>query len=149
MIKKVLYTAEATAEGGRGGHVRTPNGRLDLELDVQEELGGPGGPGTNPEELFAAGYAACFQSVLLRLAAQQKLAMPRARLTARIGIGPTSEGGFALNAALDLDATELDHVEATSLMEEAHQQCPYSRATRGNIDVSLSVGGTPIERLAA
>lgn len=149
MITTILYTSEATVEGGRGGHVRTADGRLDLALDVPAEMGGSGGPGTNPEQLFAAGYAACFQSVLLRLAAGQKLAIPRSKLTARVGIGPASEGGFGLTVALDLDAPEPNHVQAASLMEQAHELCPYSRATRGNIDVALSFGGTPIERLAA
>lgn len=100
MISQILYTAEATAEGGRGGQVRTADGRLDLALDVPAEMGGPGGPGTNPEQLFAAGYAACFQSALLRVAAGQKLALPRSKLTARVGIGPASEGGFGLTVAL-------------------------------------------------
>ena len=149
MITKVLYTSEATAEGGRGGHVRTSDGRLDLPLDVPPEMGGPGGPGTNPEQLFAAGYAACFQSALLRLAAARRLAIPRSKLTARVGIGPASEGGFALTVALDLDAPGLDRAQATTLMEQAHELCPYSRATRGNLDVALSFGGVPIERVAA
>jgi lipoyl-dependent peroxiredoxin len=149
VISKILYTAEATAEGGRGGHVSSADGRLDLALDVPAEMGGEGGHGTNPEQLFAAGYAACFQSALLRLAAGQKLAIPRSKLTARVGIGPAGEGGFGLTVALDLDAPELDRAQATTLMEQAHELCPYSRATRGNIDVALSVGGTSIERLAA
>lgn len=149
MITKVLYTGEATAEGGRGGHVRTPDGRLDLALDVPAEMGGSGGPGTNPEQLFAAGYAACFQSALLGVAAGQKLAIPRSKLTARVGIGPTSDGGSGLTVALDFDAPELDREQAIGLMEQAHELCPYSRATRGNIDVALSVGGRPIERVAA
>ena len=149
MLTKVLYTSEATAEGGRGGHVRTSDGRLDLPLDVPPEMGGPGGPGTNPEQLFAAGYAACFQSALLRLAAARRLAIPRSKLTARVGIGPASEGGFGLTVALDLDAPALDRAQATTLMEQAHELCPYSRATRGNLDVALSFGGVPIERVAA
>lgn len=149
VITKIVYTGEATAEGGRGGHVRTADGRLDLELDVPAELGGSGGPGTNPEQLFAAGYAACFESVLLSLAARQKLAIPRARLTARVGIGPTGDGGFGLTAALDLDAPGLDRRQAANLLEQAYELCPYSRAVRGNVDVALSVGGAPIERAAA
>jgi Ohr subfamily peroxiredoxin len=149
MITKILYTCEATAQGGRGGHVRTSDGRLDLPLDVPVEMGGPGGPGTNPEQLFAAGYAACFQSAVMRVAAAQRLAIPRSKLIARVGIGPASEGGFGLSVALDLEAPGLDRAQAATLMERAHELCPYSRATRGNIDVVLSVGGTRIERAAA
>jgi Ohr subfamily peroxiredoxin len=149
MITKILYTSEATAQGGRGGHVRTSDGRLDLPLDVPVEMGGPGGPGTNPEQLFAAGYAACFQSAVMRVAAAQRLAIPRSKLIARVGIGPASEGGFGLSVALDLEAPGLDRAQAATLMERAHELCPYSRATRGNIDVVLSVGGTRIERAAA
>lgn len=149
MITKILYTSQATAQGGRGGHVRTSDGRLDLPLDVPVEMGGPGGPGTNPEQLFAAGYAACFQSALMRVAAAQRLAIPRSKLIARVGIGPASEGGFGLSVALDLEAPGLDRAQAATLMERAHELCPYSRATRGNIDVVLSVGGTRIERAAA
>jgi lipoyl-dependent peroxiredoxin len=149
MITKILYTSEATAQGGRGGHVGTSDGRLDLPLDVRVEMGGPGGPGTNPEQLFAAGYAACFQSALMRVAAAQRLAIPRSKLIARVGIGPASEGGFGLSVALDLEAPGLDRAQAATLMERAHELCPYSRATRSNIDVVLSVGGTRIERAAA
>ena len=149
MITKVLYTSEATAQGGRGGRVRTSDGRLDLPLDVPAEMGGTGGPGTNPEQLFAAGYAACFQSALLRLAAGQQLAIPRSKLTARVGIGPASGGGFGLAVALDLEAPGLDRAQATTLMQQAHELCPYSRATRGNVDVALSVGGIRIERAAS
>jgi Ohr subfamily peroxiredoxin len=149
MITKILYTSQATAQGGRGGHVRTSDGRLDLPLDVPVEMGGPGGPGTNPEQLFAAGYAACFQSAVMRVAAAQRLAIPRSKLIARVGIGPAGEGGFGLPVALDLEAPGLDRAQAATLMERAHELCPYSRATRGNIDVVLSVGGTRIERAAA
>jgi osmotically inducible protein OsmC len=149
MVTGIVYRSEATAEGGRGGHVRTSDGRLDLPLDVPAEMGGLGGPGTNPEQLFAAGYAACFQSALMHVAAAQRLAIPRSKLTARVGIGPTGEDGFGLTVELDLEAPGLDRAQAASLMEHAHELCPYSRATRGNIDVALSVGGSPIERAAA
>src|SRR5467141_4768166 len=94
---KILYTAEATAEGGREGHARTNDGRLEVDLDVPTEMGGPGGPGTNPEQLFAAGYAACFQSALLRIASGRKLDVSGSRITARNGIGPLSSGGFGLS----------------------------------------------------
>ena len=146
---EILYTAEATAIGGREGHVRTSDGRLDVDLDVPSEMGGTGGPGTNPEQLFASGYAACFQSSMLRFAAGRKLDLSDSRITARVGIGPLKTGGFGLAAALDLDAPQIPREEAVELMRRAHETCPYSRATRGNIDVTLTVGGASLERLAA
>ena len=151
MIEKpnVLYTAEATATGGREGHARTSDGRVDVDLDVPQEMGGTGGPGTNPEQLLATGWAACFQSVLLRFAAGRKLDLSGSRLTARVGIGPVPRGGFGLAAALDLDAPRLSRDVAVDLMSRAHETCPYSRATRGNIEVTLTVGGAAIERRAA
>jgi lipoyl-dependent peroxiredoxin len=145
----VLYTAEATVTGGREGHGRTSDGRLDVDLDVPTEMGGNGGPGTNPEQLFAVGYAACFQSSMRRYAAIRKVDLSGTRITARVGIGLLRSGGFGLAAALDLDAPRISRADAVELMERAHESCPYSRATRGNIDVTLTVGGTSIERLAA
>ena len=151
MIEKprVLYTAEATATGGREGHARTSDGRVDVDLDVPHEMGGPGGPGTNPEQLFATGWAACFQSALLRFAAGSGLDLSDSRITARVGIGPVPRGGFGLVAALDLDAPQLAREVAVDLMSRAHAACPYSRATRGNVDVTLTVGGTTLEGRAA
>ena len=146
---QILYTAVATATGGREGHSRTSDGRVDVDLDVPTEMGGPGGPGTNPEQLFAAGYAACFQSALLRIAAGRGIDTTGSRITARVGIGLLSTGGFGLAAALDLDAPQINRADAVELMARAHEACPYSRATRGNIDVTLTVGGTTIERQAA
>ena len=146
---EILYTAEATATGGREGHARTSDGRVDVDLDVPSEMGGTGGPGTNPEQLFAAGYAACFQSSLLRFAAGRKLDLNGSRVTARIGIGQLKSGGFGLAAALDLEAPAIGRDEAFELMRLAHETCPYSRATRGNIEVTLTVGGTRLERQAA
>jgi osmotically inducible protein OsmC len=146
---EILYTAEATATGGREGHARTSDGRVDVDLDVPSEMGGSGGPGTNPEQLFAAGYAACFQSSLLRFATGRKLDLSGSRVTARVGIGPLKSGGFGLAAALDLEAPRLGRDEAFELMRLAHETCPYSRATRGNIEVTLTVGGTSLERQAA
>ena len=147
--REILYTAEATVTGGRAGHARTSDGRLDVDLDVPTEMSGSGGPGTNPEQLFAAGYAACFQSALLRFASGRKLDLSESRVTARVGIGPLKTGGLGLAAALDLHAPNLTRDDAFDLMRRAHEACPYSRATRGNIEVSLSVGGTSIERQAA
>ena len=146
---EILYTAEATAMGGREGHARTSDGRIDLDLDVPAEMGGAGGPGTNPEQLFAAGYAACFQSSLMRFATGRKLDLSGSRVTARVGIGPVKSGGFGLVAALDLEAPEIGHDDAFDLMLLAHETCPYSRATRGNIEVALSVGGVSVARQAA
>jgi osmotically inducible protein OsmC len=145
----ILYTAQATASGGREGHSRTDDGRVDVDLDVPTEMGGQGGPGTNPEQLFAVGYAACFQSALLRFAAGRKLDLSGSQVTASIGIGPVKGGGFGLAAALDLDASDLTFEDAAELMTRAHETCPYSRATRGNIDVELTVGGRAITQRAA
>jgi osmotically inducible protein OsmC len=146
---EILYTAEATVTGGREGHGRTSDGRLEVDLDVPTEMGGPGGPGTNPEQLFATGYAACFQSALLRIASGRELDLTGSRITARVGIGPLKRGGFGLAAALDLDAPQIDSDAAFELMTRAHEACPYSRATRGNINVTLTVGETTVERAAA
>jgi Ohr subfamily peroxiredoxin len=142
---KILYTAEATVVGGRQGHGRTSDGRLDVALDVPRELSGSGGPGTNPEQLFAVGWAACFQSALLRIGAGRKLDLSDSRITSHIGIGTLNSGGLGLAATLDLDAPKLTHEQGLELMRRAHQDCPYSRATRGNIEVTLSVGGVPLD----
>jgi Ohr subfamily peroxiredoxin len=146
---EILYTAEATAIGGREGHAATSDGRVDVELDVPKEMGGPGGPGTNPEQLFAVGYAACFQSALLRFANGRGLDLSEARVTARVGIGLLKSGGLGLAVALDLDTPALSRDVAVDLMNRAHETCPYSRATRGNIVVTLTVSGSSIERQAA
>ena len=146
---KILYTAEATVTGGREGHGRTSDGRVEVDFDVPTELSGTGGPGTNPEELFALGFAACFQSSITRFAFGRKVDLSGSRLTARVGIGPLTNGGLGLAAALDLDAPQISRADAVYLMEKAHETCPYSRATRGNIDVTLSVGGVAIKHQAA
>src|SRR5882762_8180911 len=146
---KVLYTTEALVEGGRAGHGRTSDGRLAVQLSVPKELGGDGGPGTNPEELFAVGYAACFQSSLLSVARGRKLDASDSTVTAQVGIGPTGHGGWGLAVALDRHAPKLSRVDAEDLMRRAHTLCPYSNATRGNIDITLRVDGTTVERSAA
>jgi lipoyl-dependent peroxiredoxin len=148
-LTRVLYTAEAIIEGGRAGHGRTTDGRLDLQLSVPEDMGGPGGPGTNPEQLFAVGFGACFQSSLLGVAQGRKLDASDTTITARVGIGPTGHGGFGLQVVLDLHAPHLSPAEAAELMARADRRCPYSNATRGNIQVTLSVDGTPLQRAAA
>jgi Ohr subfamily peroxiredoxin len=144
-LTKVLYTAEAVVEGGRSGHGRTSDGQLDVQLAVPEGMGGAGGSGTNPEQLFAVGYAACFQSALLAVAQGRKLDVSDSQITSRVGIGPTGHGGFSLQVSLDLHAPRLSSADAVDLMARADKLCPYSNATRGNIAVTLSVDGTVVE----
>jgi lipoyl-dependent peroxiredoxin len=148
-LSRILYTAEAVTEGGRNGHGRTSDGRLDLQLTVPEDMGGQGGPGTNPEQLFAVGFAACFQSALLGVARGRDLDAGNSQVHSRVGIGPTGHGGFGLQVALDLHAPHLSFDEAAELMVRADRRCPYSNATRGNIQVTLSVDGRLIQRAAA
>jgi lipoyl-dependent peroxiredoxin len=134
-----IYTATAHATGdGRNGHVTSDDGFVDFDLRIPKEMGGAGGA-TNPEELFAAGYAACFHSALKLVAGQQKLDVEGTQVSASIGIGPLDNGGFGLKADLVVYAPQLDRATAQSLVEAAHQVCPYSNATRGNIEVGLSV----------
>ena len=116
---------------------------------MPEDMGGQGGPGTNPEQLFAVGYAACFQSALLGVARGRQLDASDSLIRSRVGIGPTGHGGFGLQVALDLRAPHLSHAEAADLMARADQRCPYSNAPRGNLQVVLSVDGRSIERAAA
>lgn len=140
MSVNVLYTTSATATGGRDGHARTADGALDVNLSTPKELGGAGGPGNNPEQLFAAGYSACFLGAMKFVASQGGPKVPAdTTVTANIGIGPRSEGGFGITAELTVALPGLSHDEATKLVEAAHQVCPYSNATRGNVDVKLHV----------
>jgi osmotically inducible protein OsmC len=137
---RVLYTAEATATGGRVGHARTSDGRLEVDLSVPGEMGGDGGPGTNPEQLFAAGYAACFQSAMGGVARRQQVSIEGSTVTARVGIGPV--GGRAYNLTVELRVhlpSMPDRSAAEQLVHTAHQVCPYSNATRGNVEVTLTV----------
>lgn len=135
----VLYTAVATATGdGRNGHTATDDGLLDLDVRVPVAMGGPGGA-TNPEQLFAAGYAACFHSALKYVAAAERTDVSDTEVIARVGIGMLPEGGFGLTVELDLHAPSLSREDAERLLERAHQVCPYSNATRGNVDVVLTV----------
>ncbi|MFW0789878.1 organic hydroperoxide resistance protein [Gordonia sp. CPCC 205333] len=134
-----IYTAEALATGaGRDGHGRTSDGRLDLDLAIPTEMGGSG-QGTNPEQLFAVGYAACFHSALQLVARQAKADITDSSVGARVGIGPNDAGGFALEVTLEVTLPNLDHVQAQELADKAHQVCPYSNATRGNIPVNVVV----------
>ena len=137
----VLYTAEATSSGGREGRVRTSDGVLDLPLSMPKELGGPGRPGTtNPEELFAAGYAACFENALLRAARERKVRPESTTVTARVGIGRMENGRFKLKVDLAVSVPGVERTEAEALARAAHEEiCPYSRGTRGNIDVTVSI----------
>jgi Ohr subfamily peroxiredoxin len=136
---QVLYTAEATAIGeGRAGEVRSSDGVLDEQLTVPKELGGPGGDSTNPEQLFAAGYAACFLSALKTAASALKIKVPTAEITAKVGIGPDGDRGYKLQVDLVAKLPGQDQETATKLVDLAHQGCPYSKATRGNIDVTVT-----------
>ncbi len=135
----VVYTTSVTSTGGRDGAVRSADGILDLQLAVPKELGGPGGAKSNPEELFAAGYAACFHSALKLLAGQQKLSIHNSTVTATVGIGPNDAGGFALEVDLAVALPSLDAAKAGELVRAAHAVCPYSNATRNNIPVRLAV----------
>ena len=139
MSIEVIYTAESTATGGgRDGHVKSNNDRIDLDTRPPKEMGGSG-EGTNPEELFSAGYAACFLGALRLVAGKAKVKIDDASgITARIGFGKDSEGGFGLTADLVGYLPGLEQSVADDLMNQAHQVCPYSKATRGNIDVMLS-----------
>ena len=137
---EALYTASATAHGGRNGTVESSDGILDLDLTMPKEMGGPGNEGaTNPEQLFAAGYAACFENALRRVAGRQKKNLSEdTSITANVGIGRDGNG-FGLKVELVGHLPGLAHEEAEALMHEAHEVCPYSKATRGNIEVELSV----------
>ena len=136
---QILYTAEATAWGGREGHTASSDGVLDLELAVPKELGGPGGAKTNPEQLFAAGYSSCFHSALKLVAARQKHDVSESAVTAKVGFGMTETGEFDIAVELEIEIPDLDRAIREELVALAHQYCPYSRATRGNIDVTLTI----------
>jgi lipoyl-dependent peroxiredoxin len=135
----VLYTAQAIATGaGRNGEVRSSDGVLDERLAIPKEMGGPGGDATNPEQLFAAGYAACFHSALALVARRAKVTVSESSVTAHVGIGAQGEG-FGLAARLVVELPGIDRSVAEDLTAQAHQVCPYSNATRGNIEVVLEV----------
>ncbi len=136
---QTLYTAEALATGrGREGHVRTTDGRVDLDLAIPKDMGGDG-EGANPEQLFASGYAACFHSALQAVARKAKADLGHSSVGALVGIGPNDAGGFQLEVTLEVVVPNLSHDDALALVEQAHQVCPYSNATRGNIEVTLLV----------
>ena len=137
--EKVLYTAHATSTGGRSGTSRSSDGVLDLTLTTPKELGGNGAVGTNPEQLFAAGYSACFIGAMKHAAMLQKIALPAdTSIKADVGIGPTP-AGFGIQVAMTITVPGMERAAAEKLVQTAHGVCPYSNATRGNIDVTLTV----------
>jgi osmotically inducible protein OsmC len=134
-----IYTAEALATGGRNGHIKSSDGVLDLEVRTPKELGGGGGAYTNPEQLFAAGYAACFDSALSLVIRTAKVEAGESTVTAQVSIGKDGKGGFGLAVKLQVSIPDVTPEVAQSLVEKAHQVCPYSNATRGNIEVELEI----------
>jgi Ohr subfamily peroxiredoxin len=140
---KPLFTATATATGGRNGHTQSSDGVVKADLSVPKEMGGPGKPGTaTPEHLFAAGYAACFGGALDFVGKQHKKDASKAKVTCAVSIGPREGGGFGLQVKLNVDDHSLPQSELAALAKEAHEKiCPYSHATRGNVDVALEVKG--------
>lgn len=137
-IEKVLYRAQATSQGGREGTSKSSDGVLDLQLSTPKELGGGGGPGTNPEQLFAAGYSACFLGALKFVAGQQKVTLPPdLTVKGEVGIGPIPTG-FGIEVDLAIHGPGMDPAQLKELVDKAHIVCPYSNATRNNIDVRLS-----------
>jgi Ohr subfamily peroxiredoxin len=141
-LEKVLYTAHATSTGGRQGTSRTSDGALDVQLSTPKEMGGAGGPGTNPEQLFAAGYSACFIGAMKAVAAREKIKLPaEVSITADVSIGPMTgkAGAFSIAVNMVVSVPGVERTAAEQLVASAHQVCPYSNATRGNVDVQLSV----------
>lgn len=138
-LQNAVYTARATATGGRDGTARSADGELDVKLTVPKELGGDGARGVNPEMLFAAGYAACFIGALRAVAGKRKLRLPpETKIDAAVGIGPISTG-FNIKVDMDISIPGVERAQAEELVREAHGVCPYSNATRGNVDVNLRV----------
>ena|SRR5215472_8952443 len=139
-INKILYTATATVTGGREGHAKSDDGVLDLQLVVPKGLGGPGGAGSNPEQLFAAGYAACFEGAVRFVARQKGVTLKDASVTAHVGIGPREPTGFGIAVKLEVSLPGIDRAVAQELVDTAHSDiCPYSHATRGNVDVQITL----------
>jgi lipoyl-dependent peroxiredoxin len=142
---KVLYTAEAEVTGGRDeGHGRTSDGALEVDIRVPKELGGPGG-GTNPEQLFAVGFASCFESAMKVVAARKKLDVSDVKIDSKVMLIPTEERGFGIAAELDVTVPSMDAEGAEDVVRAAHKVCPYSNATRGNIEVAFTVNGEKVD----
>jgi lipoyl-dependent peroxiredoxin len=140
MSINVLYRTSATATGGRDGKARSDDGRFEVQLSTPKELGGGGGTGTNPEQLFAAGYSACFIGALKVAGQQLKITVPaETSITATVGIGPRSTGGFGITADLRISLPGVSREDARKLVDTAHQICPYSNATRNNVEVGLTI----------
>lgn len=138
-IEKIAYRAHATATGGREGHAASSDGALDVKLSTPTELGGQGGNGTNPEQLFAAGYSACFLGAMKHVASQEKIQLPEdVKIDGHVGIGPIPTG-FGIEVELKISLPGIDKAQAQSLVDKAHIVCPYSNATQGNIDVTLTL----------
>ncbi|RDX35603.1 organic hydroperoxide resistance protein [Kangiella sp. HD9-110m-PIT-SAG07] len=136
---EIAYKTKATATGGRVGTAKSEDGKLEVNLSTPKELGGNGGDGTNPEQMFAAGYSACFIGAMQHVASQGKIDLPEdTSVTGEVGIGPT-DGGFAIDVELQVSIPGMDKADAESLVDKAHQVCPYSNATRGGVDVRLKV----------
>jgi len=136
----VIYHTSATAKGGRDGSARSDDGSVDVKLVVPKEMGGPGGVGANPEKLFAAGYSACFLGAMKAVSGKVGVKVPAdATVTATIGFGPRSEGGYGITAALAISLPGVAPEAGERLMNAAHEVCPYSNATRGNVDVGLTL----------
>jgi osmotically inducible protein OsmC len=143
-MAKVLYTAHAHVTGGRDGHGRPDDGELEVNLRIPTEMGGSGG-GTNPEELFAVGYAACFESAIGGVARRRRIDAGEVTIASDVSLLPTGDGGFRLAVMLDVQLPAIgDRETAVDLVRGAHQVCPYSNATRGNIDVELRLDGEAI-----
>jgi len=141
-IDKAIYTAQATSTGGRTGTTKSSDERIALQLSTPKELGGDSGPGTNPEQLFAAGYSACFIGAMKAVAARQKISLPaEVSITADVSIGPMTgkAGAFGIAVAMKVSVPGMDRAAAEDLVRAAHEVCPYSNATRGNIEVDLQV----------
>ena len=140
MSVNVIYKTSATATGGRDGAARSDDGSVDVKLVVPKEMGGPGGVGANPEKLFAAGYSACFLGAMKAVSGKVGVSVPAdATVTAEIGFGPRSEGGYGITANLTIAMPGVDKADAERLVAAAHEVCPYSNATRNNVDVGLTV----------
>ena len=140
MPVNVIYRTSATATGGRDGATRSDDGSVDVKLVVPEEMGGPGGEGANPEKLFAAGYSACFLGAMKAMSGKVGVPVPAdATVSAQIGFGPRSEGGYGITADLTIAMPGVERADAERLVHAAHEVCPYSNATRGNLDVGLTV----------
>lgn len=143
MAYKTIYTAKASVTGGRDGKGRTDDGVLDVELSKPTELGGDGGPGTNPEQLFAVGYGACFESAVFAAAGSKNVDASDAKVNSTVELGKTSDG-LSLRVTLDVHIPGVDDDTAAEIVRLAHQGCPYSRATRGNIEVKLQANGAAL-----